>query len=216
MATRKGSDNHFPLVRLVPGAAPGVPPTGQMFLYAASDLTLNVRDETGHTEPLGASASYTDPLTTRGDMVRRNASATGRMAIGAAGYLLGSDGTDPGWVAQYVAIPGFIDGGTATPATATTHVWLRVPFGGVIESVTTVADASGSAVVDIKKRAYGGGAASSICASAKPTLSGAQESTDTTLTGWTTTITAGDLLYWVLDSVTTCKKILCTLKVRRT
>ena len=36
-------------------------------------------------------------LTTRGDLLRRGASAAERVALGAAGKVLRSDGTDPGW-----------------------------------------------------------------------------------------------------------------------
>ena len=38
-----------------------------------------------------------DPTTTRGDMITRGASVTGRLAVGAAGAVLMSDGTDPAW-----------------------------------------------------------------------------------------------------------------------
>jgi hypothetical protein len=40
---------------------------------------------------------YTDPLTTRGDVVKRGASATERLAIGSANTVLTTDGTDPAW-----------------------------------------------------------------------------------------------------------------------
>jgi hypothetical protein len=39
-----------------------------------------------------------DVLTTRGDLIRRGASAPERVALGSAGQLLGSDGTDALWV----------------------------------------------------------------------------------------------------------------------
>lgn len=41
--------------------------------------------------------AYIDPLTTRGDMVVRGASSTGRLAVGSANTVLKSDGTDPSW-----------------------------------------------------------------------------------------------------------------------
>ncbi len=40
---------------------------------------------------------YIDPLTTRGDLVVRDASNTTRLAIGSANRLLRSNGTDPSW-----------------------------------------------------------------------------------------------------------------------
>jgi len=45
--------------------------------------------------PVVSTASYSDPLTTRGDLVKRGASATERLAIGSANTVLTSDGTDP-------------------------------------------------------------------------------------------------------------------------
>lgn len=39
-----------------------------------------------------------DPLTTRGDLIRRGASDSERVALGTSGYVLGSDGTDALWV----------------------------------------------------------------------------------------------------------------------
>jgi len=43
---------------------------------------------------LGAIA---DPTDTRGDLITRGASALGKLGIGATGYVLKSDGTDPAW-----------------------------------------------------------------------------------------------------------------------
>lgn len=40
---------------------------------------------------------YIDPLTTRGDLLLRDASTTARLAVGAAARYLRSDGTDPAW-----------------------------------------------------------------------------------------------------------------------
>ena len=40
---------------------------------------------------------FTDPMTTRGDVIKRGASATERLAIGSANTVLTTDGTDPAW-----------------------------------------------------------------------------------------------------------------------
>jgi hypothetical protein len=53
-----------------------------------------------------------NPMTTRGDIIRRGASAAERVAIGTSGYLLASDGTDPAW-------SGFLQAGTG----ASTRTW---------------------------------------------------------------------------------------------
>jgi hypothetical protein len=46
---------------------------------------------------LTALGAFADPLTTRGDVITRGASATGRLAIGSANTVLTTNGTDPAW-----------------------------------------------------------------------------------------------------------------------
>ena len=46
---------------------------------------------------------FTSPLTTRGDLLTRNATVHARLAVGAAGTFLRSDGTDPSWAALVAA-----------------------------------------------------------------------------------------------------------------
>jgi hypothetical protein len=108
-----------------------------------------------------------------------------------------------------------IDGGGSVPTTGIKGD-IYVPYGGTINSVTLLADQSGSCVVDIWKDTYANyppTGADSITASAKPTISSATKSQDSTLTGWTTTITAGDTIRFNLDSVTTITRIVLVLKV---
>jgi hypothetical protein len=58
--------------------------------------------------------------------------------------------------------------------------------------------------------------ADTITASAKPTLSSAQKSTDSTLTGWTKTLSAGDYILANVDSASTLEKAVLTINVTRT
>lgn len=80
--------------------------------------------------PSGLVASFLGRLlTTRGDILRRGSSIPERLAIGAAGSVLQSDGTDAAW-------GDIVDGGTYTPTgTGVTNVdsvspgeanWIRV------------------------------------------------------------------------------------------
>ncbi len=111
-----------------------------------------------------------------------------------------------------------IDGGGAVPTTGQKG-FIYVPYSCTINSVTMLADQSGSAVVDIWKVAYGSfppSVANTITASALPTLSSAQNSQDTTLTGWTKTISAGDVLAFNVNSASTLTRINLTLKVTKT
>ena len=111
-----------------------------------------------------------------------------------------------------------IDGGGATPTTGQKG-FIYVPYACTINSVTMLADQSGSAVIDIWKVAYASfppSVGNTITASALPTLSSQQNSQDTTLTGWTKSISAGDVLAFNVNSASTLTRINLTLKVTKT
>jgi hypothetical protein len=57
--------------------------------------------------------------------------------------------------------------------------------------------------------------ADTITSSAKPTLSSAQKYSDTTLTGWTTSIAAGDVIIPNIDSISTITGFTLSLRVKR-
>lgn len=118
--------------------------------------------------------------------------------------------------ANTVDIIFVIDGGGATITTGVKG-YIPVDFPCTINQVTLLADQSGSIVVDILKDTYANyPPAGSIAASAKPTISSATKSKDSTLTGWTTSISAGDILGFKVDSITTCQRVTVALKVTKT
>lgn len=158
---------------------------------------------------------------------------------GTSGQLLSSQGSSsaPAWqslktingssllgsgdltVSATAAIGYVIDGGGAAITTGLLPNSLRIPFACTINSVTLLADQTGSIVVDIWKDTYANYppvVADSICGSAKPTLSSAVKSEDTTLIGWTTSIAAGDVLLFNVDSATTVQNVTLILKVTKT
>ncbi len=115
--------------------------------------------------------------------------------------------------ASMVALNFVIDGG-GSALTPGVKGFLEVPFSMTLTGVTVLADQTGSAVIDIWKDTYANyppTVADSITASAKPTLSSAVKTKDTTLTGWTTTVTVGDILAFNLDSVATIQRLTIAL-----
>ena len=109
-----------------------------------------------------------------------------------------------------------IDGGTAVPTTGSKGFRV-VPYACTITGWRILADASGSAVVDVKKSTYAAFPTTATIAGAeKPTLTGAQKNQNLALTLWTTGLLAGDILEFNLDSVATCKRVTVTLFVTRT
>lgn len=97
---------------------------------------------------------------------------------------------------------------------------IRVPIACTITKVSVLTTGgTGSCVVDIRKDVYGNyppNAADSICASAKPTISGDIKYEDATLTGWTTSVAAGDTLIFTLESSSTFQTIAVTLEFQPT
>lgn len=108
-----------------------------------------------------------------------------------------------------------IDGGGSAITTGVKG-YLEVPFDCTISAVTMLADQTGSIVIDVWKDTYANYPptdADSITASAVPTISSAVKSQDSTLTGWTTALTEGDILGFNVDSATTVTRVTISLKV---
>lgn len=117
-----------------------------------------------------------------------------------------------------VADISFIIDGGGSAITTGEKGHLEIPFACTINQVTMLADQSGSIVVDIWKDTYANfppTVADTITASAKPTITTAQKSQDSTLTGWTTAIAAGDILAFKVDSITTITRVTISLKVTK-
>lgn len=86
-----------------------------------------------------------------------------------------------------------VDGGGSVVTTGSKG-FVIVPFACTITGWSIVADASGSVTFDVEKAADGVIPSSSIVASAPPLLSSDQIERSTTLTGWTTAVTANDVI----------------------
>ena len=108
-------------------------------------------------------------------------------------------------------------GGVAVTTGQKGHI--NVPFNCTINQVDLFADQTGSIVFDIWKDTYANfppTVADTITAAAKPTISAAQKYEDSTLTGWTTSISSGDVIAYNVDSCTTITRCTVALKVTRT
>jgi hypothetical protein len=170
------------------------------------------------SSPAGGGGGMTNPMTTAGDIIKGGASgAPQRLGIGTDGHALVSDGSAPVYEAQYATVHALIDGGGSVITTGGPKgPGIKIDFSCEIVAWDLEGDVSSTSTVDIKKRATGGGAATSITASAKPALTAAIEATSATLTGWTTTIAAGDKLYYHVDANNNAKQLTVALKVRKT
>lgn len=127
-------------------------------------------------------------------------------------------GADMSTNQKTVSVTFVIDGGGSAISTGVKGD-LVVEFAGTITQVTMAADQSGSIVVDVWKDTYANyppTVADSITASAKPTITTATKSQDSTLTGWTTSISAGDTLRFNVDSASTIQRVVISLKITKT
>jgi hypothetical protein len=100
-----------------------------------------------------------------------------------------------------------IDGGNATITTGSKG-FVQVPFNCNVVEWRLFGDTTGSVVFDIKSCTYSSyPTTTSIVASNGPTLSSASKNKDTTLTGWTTSLNAGDYLEFVISSISGLTKL---------
>ena len=108
-------------------------------------------------------------------------------------------------------------GGAAIIAGEKGHI--EVPFACTITRATSLADQSGSIVVDIWKDSYANFPptnADTITSATPPTITTATKAQDSTLTSWTTAITAGDVLAYNVDSCTDIERVTISLTMERT
>ncbi len=118
---------------------------------------------------------------------------------------------------RIAAIEVIIDGGDNAISTGV-KADIEVPFNCTILQATALADQTGSIQVDIWKDTYANFPptdADSITGSNPISISSSNKSQDSTLSGWTTTINAGDILRFNVDSCSTIQRCTISLKVRK-
>lgn len=118
--------------------------------------------------------------------------------------------------AQVYKVGITIDGGGSAITTGVKG-YTSIPVAGNIVRARMLADISGSAVIDVWKDTFANYPpvnADSITAAAPPTLAAAIASDDTTLTGWTIAVAAGDVLGFNVDSAATITRLTLELWIQ--
>ncbi len=154
-----------------------------------------------------------------GDLYRRDSTGYVRFPRGTAFQRIRVNSTPNNieYFTEQSTIVFVIDGGGSV-ITAGIKGDIPVGFDCVITRAELLADQTGSIVIDIFKDNFASfppTVGQSITASAKPTISSSDKDEDTTLTGWTTTITKGDILRFNVDSVTTIQRVTVALTVNK-
>lgn len=112
----------------------------------------------------------------------------------------------------------FVIGDGINPITTGIKGDLEIPYAGTISAVRLLADQTGSIVIDLWKDTYANypaTVADTITASAKPTISSTNKAQDTTLTGWTTSVSAGDIIRINVDSVATLTRVTLSITISK-
>lgn len=178
------------------------------------------------TEITAAGGSDSDAI--HDNVASEISAVTEKTTLVAADLLLIEDSADSNAKkrVQITNLPGkrdasialIIDGGGSAISTGI-KADVIVPFACTIVNVTLLADQSGSIVIDIWKDVYGSyppTVADTITASAKPTITTAVKSQDSTLTGWTTAVAKEATLRFNVDSCTTIERVLVHLQMKKT
>jgi hypothetical protein len=150
--------------------------------------------------------THLQPASTAPRLLGRGSTGTGPWQPIQIGTNLTMNGTTlvvDEWIGLSRGVAISIGNGVSPITTGQKAYLPGIPFDGTIMSVTLVAKESGSLEIDIRKTTYAGAppsGANSIVGATPPALVAEQKSLDTTLTGWSTTLTAGDVLSFYVTS----------------
>ena len=175
--------------------------------------TLTATGSGGTGDVVGPSSSVDAEIalfdSTTGKLIKR---ATG------TGFVRAASGVAS--VSKLKRTHGLILGDGTNVISTGVQGFISCPVAGTITKVrllsSDAAVTSGSIVVDIWKDTYANYppvVGDSITASAKPTITTATKSEDSTLTGWTTSVSAGDVFGFNVDSVTSLKRVTVELTI---
>jgi hypothetical protein len=192
-------------------ATPGTTGTAPAWLSSTSIHTLNIpfASAAGVTAGLISKTEYdtfnnkvppTRSITINGNTQNLSADVSFTIAAGGSSATIGTT----------------IDGSGGT-ITVGQKGYVQVPYACTITAWRLIANTAGSIVVDIWKTAAPTipTVANVITASAKPTLSGQQTAASSTLTGWTTSVAADDIIGFNVNSATTVSWVILQIFVTK-
>jgi hypothetical protein len=170
----------------------------------------------GSTDPLKL-----DDLATPDDNTDLNASTTRhgllrKLDNDSTHYLDGQGGWTVPSATGLVEEFGISIDGAGVVITTGSKGYTRIKYAATITAWTVLANQSGSIEIDVRKCNYEGfPTTTSIAGTELPTLSSEQKNEDTDLTTWTTAVTAGDIIEFVVNSVATVTRVNLIIKMTR-
>jgi len=147
------------------------------------------------------------PVTTRGDLVYRDASNNVRLAVGADGEVLGSDGTDPVWEAVGTGLTEEINGQIETVSNKSLAVVRKAKYARQVDSIAYIC-VSGAASVAL----WTDSTAITTCSSLAGTTAEAEATCDT---GATNDLGAAETLWLELTNNSSCTDFQFTIQTTR-
>lgn len=155
---------------------------------------------------------YRDTIIESSKTIEATQTGTNRWTLRTIGTSGGSGGTNN---QNRRSITLTLDGGGSVITTGI-KADVRIPYSGTITGWEIVANASGSIVIDVWKDTYANfppTVADTIAGTEKPTLSAATKNQDTSLSTWTTSVTAGDWIRFNVDSVSTVTRVHLSIQI---
>ena len=206
---------------------PSGPANGDLWYDStANELTARINGSNVALGAGGGGSVATDTIfNAKGDLAVGTGSNTAqRLAVGVSnGQVLTVDSAETTglkWATPASATGTFgitIDGG-GTAITTGIKGDVTIPYACTITEMTILADQTGSIVIDVWKDTYANYPptdADSITSAAPVTISSAVKATDSTLTGWTTSVSAGDTIRFNVDSAATITRATLVIKVTK-
>lgn len=164
--------------------------------------------------------------TTKGDLLVNDGTEWQRLGAGSNTQVLKADSAESlglKWGSLVApAVEGVVHAACATVGDGTTVVttgpkgFIVVPYDGTITGWYLTASESGGIVIDVWKDVwahYPPTDADSIAGTELPTLSGTDHNSDEALDTWTTTVTAGDVLGFNVDSCSGITRAVLVLNI---
>lgn len=165
---------------------------------------------------LSGGGGGSSPLSSKGDLFAYGTSDA-RLPVGANGQVLAAASTEAlGLKWRDVNRPlgaSFENGGDVLEADTEVGA-IQLSEACEITGLTLLADAIGDATVSILRGTYAGYPTMTEIHPTRPALIGAAKLIDTSLTGWTTTIAAGDLIAIAVKSASGIRRLGVTLHTR--
>ncbi len=158
----------------------------------------------------------------QGDILYFNGTTIANLGAGTAGQFLKTNGVvgNPAWTTlTRIYTKGGAWSNDASPIVAADAnvVYIQAETTGTITKATILTvGGPGSCQIDVWKASYASfppTVANTITAAALPTVTASNKATDSTLTGWTTAVTAGDILAFKLNSSSNFTNISIQLEI---